>query len=128
MKTRVTTIIVLVLALSAFAGVAIAQETEPAYLPSLNMESLSVFALTFLIPGIVETCKKVGLKGNAPLFLSIGLGVLFTGLGEAINQELISGIALVWIRLVVMSLAGGLSASGYYDLLLRPIRDRLNGS
>ena len=47
------------------------------------------------------------------------LGMFGFGLAFAIQEEMIPAMALPWIYLVVTALAGGLTATGYYDLLKR---------
>jgi hypothetical protein len=93
-----------------------------------DLANLGVFALTVLIPGIVQSLKEnLGLKGKGAFVVSVLLGFFFVGLGEALAQELIPQVAQPWIRVAVVALAGSLAASGYYDLLIKPLRDRLNG-
>jgi len=83
---------------------------------TLDIGQLAEFALVLLIPGIVETSKKFGLKGNGALAEAIVLGVLFVALAEAINQSLVPAMAMPWIRVVVMGIGGGVAAGGYFDL------------
>ena len=81
-----------------------------------EISKLAEYALVLLIPGIVETAKKFGLKGNANLVLAILLGFLFVALAEAINLGLLPPAAIPWIRVVVMGLGGAVAMAGYYDL------------
>jgi hypothetical protein len=93
-----------------------------------DLANLGVFALTVLIPGIVQSLKEnLGLKGKAAFVVSIALGFFFVGLGEALAQGLIPAVAQPWIRVAVIALAGSLAASGYYDLLIKPLRNKLDG-
>lgn len=85
-------------------------------MPAFDLSLLGEYALLLLIPGIVETAKKFGLKGNWNLGLSLILGALFLGLAQAIAQGLVLEAALPWIKIVVVGLGGALAASGYYDL------------
>ena len=84
-----------------------------------QFSDLSYFLILALIPCIVETAKKWGwiAAGNRPLLLSLVLGFYFVGAAEAISQGLVPEVALPWVRVVVMTIAGALSESGSYDLL-----------
>jgi len=94
-----------------------------------DLANIGMFALTVLIPGIVQSLKEhFGVQGKGAFVVSMLLGALFVGLGEAFNQGVISEGVGVWIRIVVIGIAGGLAASGYYDLLIKPLRNKLNGT
>jgi len=94
-----------------------------------DLSALGVFALTVLIPGIVQSAKEhFGVKGKGAFLLSAILGIVFVGLGEAINQGVVPAPWKPWITIVVIGLAGGLAAAGYYDLLLKPIKAKLDGA
>lgn len=82
----------------------------------LDLSKLAEFALVLLIPGIVETSKKFGVKGNGALIEAIILGFAFVALAEAINLGLVPPAAIPWIRVVVMGLGGSVAMAGYYDL------------
>jgi hypothetical protein len=75
--------------------------------------------LLALVPGIVEASKTFGLKGPACQALSITLGTVFIGLGQAIELSLIPIAWLPWITVLVVGLGGGLAVSGYYTLVKR---------
>lgn len=68
-----------------------------------------------LILGIVEAAKEFGISGKGSRLLALALGVFFVGLAQAIGLNLIAEHILPWIELVVIALAGGLAAMGYYD-------------
>lgn len=87
----------------------------------LTFSPLAYFLVIALIPGLVETAKQFEFfaKGNRPRILSLGLGLFFVGGAEAVSQGLIPEVALPWIRVVVMGLAGALAVSGYFDLVKR---------
>ena len=85
-------------------------------MPAFDLTILVEYALLLLVPGIVETAKKFGLKGNWNLGLSLVLGMLFVGLAQANAQGLVPAGALTWIIVVVAGIGGGLAASGYYDM------------
>ncbi len=76
-------------------------------------------SLLLLIPGIVECAKGFGVQGKASLGLSVGLGVFFFGLAQAIGGGLVPATWLPWVEVAVYGLAGGLAVSGYYDLAKR---------
>ena len=93
--------------------------------------TIAGISLLLLIPGVVECAKAFGVKGKASLGLSVGLGVFFFGLAQAIGGGLIPAAWLPWVEVAVYGLAGGLAVSGYYDLanrtgiLRKPARERL---
>ena len=118
--------VILVLLLVTFAVPVYAQ--EPGNIFDFDLSGLGAFALAVLIPGIVQSLKEqFGITGRWAFLTALLLGMFFVGLGEAINQSLIPSCALPWITVFVVGLAGGLAAAGYYDLLLKPLRNRLNG-
>ena len=84
-----------------------------------DVSALAEFAILVLIPGIVETAKKLGIKDQGSLILSLVLGFLFVGLAQAITEGLIPQVAVPWINVVVVGLGGALSVSGYYDIVKR---------
>lgn len=93
-----------------------------------DLSQLGVFALAALIPGIVQSAKEhFGVTGKWAFVLAMTLGVFFGGLGQAINEGLIPDVVLPWVSVLVVGLASGLGAAGYYDMLLKPIMKRLNG-
>lgn len=93
-----------------------------------DLSQLGMFALTVLIPGIVQSAKEhFGVQGRGAFVLSAVLGLFFVGLGQAIAEGLVPAWLNPWITTLVVGLAGGLAASGYYDLLIRPLRNKLNG-
>lgn len=73
-------------------------------------------AIIPLVLGLVEFAKKFGVGGNAALALSVFLGILFSGLAYAFDQNMISEAAQPWVMLAVVALSGGLGAAGLYDL------------
>lgn len=75
--------------------------------------------IAVLIIGIVEAAKAFGVSGLGSQALALVLGFLFVGLAAAIGEGLVPAQYVVWIELVVKSLAGALAAMGYYDLAKR---------
>lgn len=91
-----------------------------------DIGQLGMFALVVLIPGIVQSAKEhFGVEGTWAFALSMTLGVFFVGLGEAYNQGVVPDVIVPWIEILVVGLAGGLAASGYYDLLIKPFRSKM---
>lgn len=72
-------------------------------------------AVAALILGIVEAAKQFGVEGKGSQVLALVLGFVFVGLAQAIRQEMIPPNVLPYVELVVVSLAGSLSAMGFYD-------------
>lgn len=77
--------------------------------------SVSGVPIVLVILGLVEWFKRLGLKGNVLLLVSMGLGLLI-GTGYYITQSLPQAAA-EWFAAVVVGLAYGLIASGVYDVL-----------
>ena len=73
-------------------------------------------AIIPLVLGLVEFAKKLGLKGNGSLVLSVALGFVFSGVVYAIQSGVIPEAAAPYINLVIVALSGGLGAAGLYDL------------
>ena len=76
-------------------------------------------AVAALIIGIVEAAKEFGLQGKGCQALALVLGFFFVGLAYGIQEALIPELYVPYIVWVVTSLAGGLSAMGYYDFAKR---------
>lgn len=75
-------------------------------------------SLLLLVPGIVQFSKSVfGIKDRAAEALTVGLGVGFIGLAQAIALKLVPDAAMPWITVAVVGLGGGLAIAGYYKLV-----------
>lgn len=74
-------------------------------------------AVLVLVLGIVEAAKRWGLQGRGSEILALCLGVFFVALAQAIQLALIPPAWVVWIEVIVIGLAGGLAATGIYDLV-----------
>ena len=83
--------------------------------------SLDIVWVAALIVGIVEASKEFGVTGKGSRILACFLGFFFYGLSFALDQALIPQVAHIWIKLVVFSLSGSMSAMGYYDLAKRSV-------
>lgn len=80
-----------------------------------------------LIFGIVEASKEFGVTGKGLRLLTLLLGFGFYGLAQALAQGLIAEAAVPYITWIVFSIAGSLSAMGYYDFITkRVLVDRQN--
>jgi hypothetical protein len=78
-------------------------------------------ALVYLIPRLVEFLKtSAGLSGTRNIWLVAGgLGFLLAALSAALNEGLVPGPALPWIRVVAVGLGGlvaACAAVGDYEL------------
>jgi len=80
-----------------------------------------------LVMGWVELSKKLGVKGNWSLVLSVLLGAVFAGLWQAMNTGLIPEAVIPWIKVAIVALGGGLAASGLYDVAQRGV-DKITAS
>ena len=92
-------------------------------MPSFDFQELAIggVALVFLIPRLVEFIKVVsGLSGQARVWaLAGGLGFVLAALTSAINQGLVPAVALPWVNVFVLGLAGivcACAAIGDYEL------------
>lgn len=71
-----------------------------------------------LVPGLVQFIKSVaGIKDKAAEALTVGTGAFMIGLAYALNSDLIPAVAVPWINLTVVAVAGGLAIAGYYKLI-----------
>jgi hypothetical protein len=75
----------------------------------MNLEELAIggIALAYLIPGLLEFLKKLGLAGERNIVIAgATLGFIFTSLAAALQQNLIPDVALPWVKVVAYGLAG----------------------
>lgn len=77
------------------------------------MFDIGGFSTLLIIAGIVELVKKLGVKGNVLIFVSVGIGTLF---GLVFRLAEMYPTILPWVELAYYGLAFGLGASGLYDL------------
>lgn len=77
------------------------------------MFEIAGFSTVLLIAGIVELIKKMGLKGNFLILVSVGIGVIF---GVVFRIHTMYPETQPWIELAYFGIAFGLGASGLYDL------------
>jgi hypothetical protein len=88
----------------------------------MDFENMAIggVALIYLVPGLIEFAKKLGLAGTRAIVLvGFVLGVVFAGTAAAIGEGLIPEIALPWVRVAALSLGGGvavLSSMGHYAI------------
>ena len=73
-------------------------------------------SIAALIVGLVEFAKKGGVEGRALSVLAFVLGVTLTAIAYGINTGLIPAVAVPYVELAVVALAGGPAAMGFYDL------------
>jgi len=76
-------------------------------------------SLVFLVPGLVEFAKKLGVRGKWCVVLAFCLAALFGGTWAAIDAGLMPVGAAPWVRVAVIGLGCGvvgLAVTGYYDL------------
>ena len=70
-----------------------------------------------LVPGLVQFIKSAtGIKDKAAEVLTVATGTFMIGLAYALNSNLIPTVAVPWINLTVVAIAGGLAIAGYYKL------------
>ena len=72
-------------------------------------------AVAALIFGITEAAKEFGISGKASRVMVFVLGVLFVAIAQANIQGLLPDQTMQLINLIVIAVAGGLAAMGYYD-------------
>ena len=68
-----------------------------------------------LVFGVVEAAKEFGVTGKASRVLALVLAGLFVGIAQADAQGFLAEDAMALVKLVVGTLAGTLSAMGFYD-------------
>jgi len=76
-------------------------------------------AIIPLVAGLVEFSKRLNIQGNALLIEAFFLGAIFAAVAGAISLDLIPLLAVPWIQVVFIALAGGVAGAattGLYDL------------
>ena len=76
-------------------------------------------AIIPLVAGLVEFSKRLNVKGNALLVEAFVLGAVFAAIAGAISLDLIPALAVPWIQVVFIGLAGGVAGAattGLYDM------------
>jgi hypothetical protein len=81
---------------------------------SLSTASVAGIPLVFVVLGLVEYIKKLGVSGKPVFGVSMGLGILF-GVGYQIATVGLPGNFAGWFGVVIYGLALGLIASGIYE-------------
>jgi uncharacterized membrane protein YkvI len=82
----------------------------------LNDFVIGGVGVSFLVLGLVQFAKKFGVDGNWNVVLAVVLGFVFGGMAYGIDQALIPGDWVPYIKWVVTALAIGLASAGFYDL------------
>jgi len=82
----------------------------------MDLENFAVNAgtLVILIFGLVEFTKQLGARGNGLRVLSMLIGLV---LAMVFKLREIYPTFVVWIDLILFSIAGGLAACGLYGFL-----------
>ncbi len=80
------------------------------------MFEIAGFSTILIIAGIVELIKKLGLKGNVLILVSVAIGMVFGAVYRLVDMY---PVIQPWVELVYFGLAFGLGASGLYDLTKR---------
>ena len=80
-----------------------------------NQLTIGGVALSILIFGMVEALKSFGLEGNKNRVAALLIGFIIVGVYAADQEGVISEQAMVWVRIFLTALAGGLSAMGFYS-------------
>ena len=86
--------------------------------------AIAGISIALLIAGLVEFAKKFGVEGQASSALAFGLGVVLTFIAYGIQQALFPALWVPYIEWVIVALAGGPAAMGYYDLGKRFLGNR----
>ena len=76
-------------------------------------------AIIPLVAGLVEFSKRLNIQGNALLIEAFFLGAFFAAVAGAISLDLIPLLAVPWIKVVFIALAGGVAGAattGLYDM------------
>lgn len=81
------------------------------------MDVTSIFVagipVLFVVIGLVEAAKRLGVGGKGSLILALILGLVFS---LAMQVVVVYPEASAWLQAVVIGLVLGLSATGIYDL------------
>ena len=81
---------------------------------ALTVGGVSIALLTF---GIVETFKLFGVKDWGTRVVALGVALVLTAVTLAIEQGLMPAAAIPWIKLAIGTLAGAVSAMGFYGFV-----------
>lgn len=81
----------------------------------MNVQELLIngVPVLFVVIGLVEAAKRLGIEGKASLVLALVLGLLFA---LAMQAVVIWPQFSPWLTSIVTGLVLGLSATGIYDL------------
>jgi len=88
----------------------------------MSFEELAIggIGLGFLIPGLIEFLKKIGLSGEKNILIAGAImGFAFTSFAAALKLDLIPDVALPWVEVLAYGLGGIIvvaSSIGHYDI------------
>lgn len=81
----------------------------------MNGFAIGGVVVAVLVLGIVEALKEFGVTGKGSQVAAMVAGFVLVGTAQAIEQNLIPPEAVIYVELVVVSIAGALAAMGFYD-------------
>ena len=88
----------------------------------MNIGDVAIIPFTL---GITQALKELfGVEGKANKIVAVVVATVLVLLSSVIQQELVSPEVALWIKMVVGSLGGGLSAIGIFDYVRSEITRR----
>ena len=88
----------------------------------MNIGDVAIIPFTL---GITQAIKDLfGIEGKANKIVAVCVATVLVALSSIIQQELVTAEAVMWIKLIVGSIGGGLSAIGLFDYVRAEVTRR----
>ena len=79
----------------------------------MNIGDIAIIPFTLAITQAIK--DLFGVEGKANKIVALAVATVLVALSSIIKQELVTPEVAMWIKLVVVSVGGGLSAIGAFD-------------
>lgn len=90
-------------------------------IPAFTDAVIAGVPLLFVVMGLTQWFKKLGVQGNALLYVSMAVGLL-CGAAYIVASSGVPVDAAGWISMIVYGVGLGLLASGIYDAATTALR------
>jgi len=88
----------------------------------MNIGDVAIIPFTLAITQAIK--DLFGIEGQANKIVAVCVATVLALLSAVIQQELVSAEAALWIKMIVGSLGGGLSAIGLFDYVRSEVTRR----